>query len=163
MKKMIAMLKNNKKVVAGIVILVIIAAIVVNAVSKKPEAVVDTTPIEEQKTEDVQAAPVKPRVSTKPTVTVDTRSYTEMIVAYKDRTIQFNSQCQVPPLTQRGFKVGTDVLLDNRGSQPAKIVFGGVSYTLPGYGWKVVSLDAPGDYKIDCNNLQNVTTLTVQR
>lgn len=160
---MIAMLKNNKKVVAGIVILVIIAAIVVNAVSKKPEAVVDTTPIEEQKTEDVQAAPMKPRASTKPAVVADTRSYTEVAAAFAGKTIQFNEECRVPIFPQVVFKKGTDVLLDNRSSKSARVNIGGAVYNLPGYGYKVVSLDTVGSMVVDCNTQQNVAILSVQQ
>lgn len=160
---MIAMLKNNKKIVIGGAAIVIVAALVVNAIVKKPKEVVDTTPIEEQKTEDVQPAPSKPRVVTKTPVVVDNRTYTDLVTAYKGRTVQFNEQCQVPLFPQVVFKVGTDILLDNRGPKNIQVTLAGTSYSLPGYGFKVVSLDSAGTIVVDCNTQQNVAVINVQK
>lgn len=161
---MVDTLKNNWKVSVGVILAVIVLGLLVNGMTKKEPAPIDTTPIEEVPVETPVVKPVRRSTPTAsvPTVT-DTRTYTEMVVAYKDRTIQFNAQCQVPPLTQRGFKVGTDVMLDNRSSETKTITLGGVTHTLNGYGWKVVSLNTAGTFMVDCNDSQNVTTITVQK
>lgn len=165
MQTVLDTLKNNWKVTVGVILAVIVIAFSVNAIVKKEPTPVDTTPIEEVPVETPVTTPARRRttpVASVPTVS-DTRTYTEMIVAYKDRTIQFNAQCQVPPLTQRGFKVGTDVMLDNRSAETKTIIIGGVTHTLNGYGWKVVSLNSAGNFMVDCNDRQNVTTITVQQ
>lgn len=165
MKQMIAKAKNNTKAIIGTILIVAIAGFGVNALTKKDvQPPVDTTTPIETPTEPVKAPVRRPAVQpTAPSVTPDTRNYADLILAYKDKTVQFNSQCQVPPLPQRGWKMGTDILLDNRSSQPATIKIGTTTHTLGSYGYKVVSLDQPGTYMVDCNDRQNVTTLTVQR
>lgn len=163
MNKMIEMLKDNKKAVIGVVILVIVAGFSVNALVKKDKAPVDTTPIEEV-TPEVPAPVVrKPGSKPVPVQVVDNRSYTEVSAAYKGRTIQFDGECRVPVFPQSVFKVGTDVLFDNRGSKAANVTFAGASFNLPGYGFKVVSLDREGLFTVDCNAQQNVATLNVQK
>lgn len=157
------MLKENKKVVIGVIALVIIAGFSVNALMKKEKVPVDTTPIEEVATETPDAVVKKPVSKPVPVQVTDNRTYTEVSAAYKGKTVQFNSECRVPLFPQTVFKVGTDVLFDNRGPKSAQVKFAGATFDLPGYGFKVVSLDRTGTFTIDCNAQQNVSTLTVQK
>ncbi len=156
------MLKKNLKVVLGIAI-VAIAGVAVGTLSKKDVAPV--VPLEEAPKEEVVAAPTKV-VTKKPSssspVVVDNRSYTELINAYKGKTLQFGATCQVLKSTQV-YKLGTDILLDNRTSSPVVIKIGGASYNLGAYGYKVVDLPNLGEFAIDCGSQQNVATITVQK
>lgn len=159
---MITMLKENKKAVIGAVILVVIAGFSVNALTKKEKVPVDTTPIEEVVPE-VPAPIKKPVVKPTPVQVVETRTYTEVSAAYKNKTVQFNNECGVAIFPQTVFKTGTDVLLDNRGATSATVSFAGATFTLPAYGFKVVSLDKAGSFTVDCNSQKNVATLIVQK
>jgi hypothetical protein len=165
MKHIIEVVKKNLKVVVGIA-LVAIAGFSANALTKK-----DIAPVEENIVPSVieqpeVVAPSRP-TGTKPapvapTVT-DTRGYAELIVAYKGKTLQFGASCQVVMSTQ-GFKVGSQILLDNRNATPVTIKLGTAgTYTLGGYGYKVVTLATPGNFMVDCNSQQNVATLSVQK
>lgn len=165
MKQIADMTKKNWKIIGGVAVLVIIVVVVLLSVKKKE--VVDTgstIPLGQQEVpvETPVVTPSRPRPSTTTTV-VDTRTYTDMILAYKNRTIQFNSECQVPALPTRGFKRGTDILLDNRSSQPVRITLGNGTHQIAGYGYKTVSLDTVGTFRLDCNDRQNVTTIVVQQ
>ena len=89
--------------------------------------------------------------------------YADLVLKYEDRTLQFNESCQASKESTVGFKQGTDVLLDNRSDSSAKIVIGSRTFNLKAYGYKVIDLGSVGTYKIDCNENQNVLTLTVQK
>jgi hypothetical protein len=66
-------------------------------------------------------------------------------------------------MSKQGYKVGSEVLLDNRGSSPAIIKFASSVYNLGAYGYKVVTLSSLGEYTVDCNDRENVATLTIQK
>ncbi len=91
-------------------------------------------------------------------------SYTDALVKYKDRRLQFNASCQATPSSVT-YKDNTGIMLDNRSSQSRTIKVG-QSYTIKPYGFKIVTL--PDTYLksktilVDCGSLQNVATILVQ-
>ena len=156
-------MSKNTKIALGAIVLVIIVAIIVRyGLGKK---VVPETVIPEPIAEETTTVAPRPR-GTKAVVTpepiVDTRSYAELILAYKDRTIQFGKDCQVRASDQV-YKLGGEVLLDNRNDFPVLITFGGISYNLGGYGHQVVTLNSEGKFMVECNANKNVVTVTVQK
>jgi hypothetical protein len=163
MKNKIENMSKNMKIAIGAIILVIILALIVRGVMHKkaaPEAVV-STPVVEQPVAPKPAKWVAPKPAPTPVV-VDTRGYAELIVAYKDRMLQFSDACQVR-VSDQNYKIGSEMLLDNRNSVPVTIKLGSNSYTLPAYGHQVVTLGAEGKFMVDCNDHQNVATVSVQK
>ncbi len=163
MKKIVDLIKNNKnlKIALGLIILVVIAGFLVSGLSKKKAAPTEANPVEEQPQEVVKTPGKKPLPSGT-TSPVDTRTYTQLLEAYKDRLVQFNSDCHVSKIARQVFKVGSEILLDNRSSEPATISVGATNYTLSAYGYRVISLSKVGTFTLDCNAGRNVATLTVQ-
>jgi hypothetical protein len=166
MNKIIAVLKNNLKLIIGGVALAAVAGFSTGHISKKEIAPAVINPIVE--TPEVVVAPTKEvksknnkLVSVTP-VTSDTRGYSELILAYQSKTLQFGSMCQVRTSNQ-GYKLGSEILLDNRNKIPVSIKIGQDTYKLDSYGYKVISLNSQGKFMIDCNDNQNVATITVQK
>lgn len=163
MQTVLDTLKNNWKVTVGVILAVIVIAFSVNALVKKEPVPVDTTPIEEVPVE-TPVAPARRRTTTTPVVptVADSRAYTDVVVEYRGRTIQFGNQCQAAP-SRQVFKVGTEILLDNRNATAVKIMIGSTSHDLAGYGFKAIRLSNEGTFMIDCNQQLNVATLIVQQ
>ena len=96
--------------------------------------------------------------------TVATISYTNALIKYADRRIQFNPTCQAFPNTVT-YKDNTGIMLDNR-SPVARTIKVGTNYTVKAWGFKIVVL--PDIYLksktilIDCDKSQNVATILVQ-
>lgn len=162
MKNKIQNVSKNVKIALGLVVLVIIIALVASGMNKKESPAPLPTP---EKVEEQTPAPkpTKPS-SSKPSTTTytDNRSYTELIAAYKNALVQFGTSCQVLKSNQV-FKIGTEVLLDNRNSVPVTLKIGSSAHTLGAYGYKVISLASEGTFMVDCNSHQNVATITVQK
>jgi hypothetical protein len=56
-------------------------------------------------------------------------------------------------------------MLDNRSGDSRTFAVGGVFYTLPGYGWRIVtptSTALPATLYLDCGSARNVGTLKLQ-
>lgn len=154
-------MSKNTKMALGAIVIVIIGALIVRYGGKKPALVApEPIPVVEQPA----AAKLRPRrVSPEAVVPpADTRSYAELISAYQNRMVQFGSACQVR-VSDQVYKVGSEILLDNRNDMPLTIKIGSESYNLGGYGHKVVTLGAEGKFMIDCGANQNVATITVQK
>lgn len=88
--------------------------------------------------------------------------YADIVLKYEDRTLEFNKECAVIRNSYT-FKQGTDVLLDNRDTTPAKIVVGSRTFILKPQSYKVIDLGSTGIYKVDCNDRLNVVTVNVQK
>jgi hypothetical protein len=165
MNKIIAVLKNNLKFIIGGVALAAVAGFSTGQLSKKDVAPAPINPIVE--IPEVVAAPkVTKSKNNKPAsttpVVVDARGYTELILAYQGKTLQFGSMCQVRTHDQ-AYKLGSEILLDNRNVSPVSIKIGQDVYGLDSYGHKVISLNTSGVFMVDCNDSQNVATLSVQK
>lgn len=144
----------------GAVIVVIILGLLVGGMGKKKEApALVTSAPEEIVLTPTPATPTKKPAAPAP---VEKRSYTELIALYKGKTVQFGAACQVLTSTQV-YKVGSEILLDNRNSVPVAIKLGANVYNLGAYGYKVVSLNTVGNFMVDCNDHQNVATVSVQK
>ena len=160
MKNAIQNMSKNTKIAIGAVVLVIIVALVYRAglFKKTVQVEVQPEPTVEQTTTVPKTYKSKPVVE----APVDTRSYTELITAYKGRTVQFGNLCQ-NHINNQVFKVGSEVLLDNRNNVPVNIKIGNNVYNLSAYGHEIVSLNTLGEFLVDCNAYQNVTTIIVQK
>jgi hypothetical protein len=93
-----------------------------------------------------------------------TLSYQQALVKYKDARIQLDKTCQASP-DKMTFKVGSEIMLDNRAGV-SRIIKIGTPYTIKPWGFKIVKLTGtklPTTYMIDCDGQQNVSTVTVQK
>lgn len=163
MKDKIQNMSKSMKIAIGAVILVVAIALVIKGNMNKKEAPAPLPVPEETQEQVVAPSPTKP-TSSKPSkpAEVDSRSYTQLIGVYKDRLVQFGSSCQVLKSNQV-FKLGSEVLLDNRNSVPVSIKMGDNTYNLSAYGYQVVGLNTEGKFMVDCNAHQNVATISVQK
>lgn len=156
-------MSKNTKIALGAIVIVIIGALIFrySRHKKAPEMVPEVTPVTEQVTAPVTTRSSKPK-TVPSTVSVDNRGYAELIIAYKDRMVQFGDLCQVR-LSDQVYKVGSEILLDNRNNMPLTIKLGSESYDLGAYGHQIITLGTEGKFMIDCGVNQNVATLTVQK
>lgn len=95
------------------------------------------------------------------------QSYADAVKKYEGKRIQFDMYCQAIP-TSLVFKNGVTVMLDNRSGDARTVKIGGVSYSLAGYGWKLVTLSVassklPATLAIDCGSARNVSKVLLQK
>ena len=96
-----------------------------------------------------------------------TMSYTNALALYKDnKRIQLSGDtfCQVTPNNVM-YKNGTSIMIDNR-SAKTRTVKVGATYSIPGYGFKIVKLSSgtlPATLFMDCDTQQNVAKVLLQR
>jgi hypothetical protein len=102
------------------------------------------------------------------TVAVDTSAreitYGEALAIYKNSRIQFDTLCQASP-NNFVYKNGTNIMIDNRSPVSRSIKVGSV-YNVEAYGFKIIQLSSivlPTKWLVDCDNSQNVATITIQR
>ncbi len=85
-------------------------------------------------------------------------SYSDALKIYKDKRIQFGSNC-VPVPYYVVFKVGTKIMLDNRYNQTRPVYLDDYKYTLAPYGFKIVTLTTtaklPHTMRVDCGTGKN--------
>ena len=94
-----------------------------------------------------------------------TQAYSEVVKQYAGKHIQFDANCQAIP-TQTTFKNGTAVLFDNRSGDARTIKIGDVSYSFPGYGYKILTLSSstlPKTLNLNCGSAVNVGSILIQR
>ena len=94
-----------------------------------------------------------------------TQAYSELVKQYAGRHIQFDISCQAKP-TQTTFKNGTAILFDNRSGDARTIKIGDVTYSFPGYGYKILTLSSPTLPKtlsLSCGAAINVGSILLQR
>lgn len=94
-------------------------------------------------------------------------SYQNALELYKDnKRIQISGSdtfCQASPNNVM-YKNGTSIMIDNRSPQ-ARTIKVGSTYTIPGYGFKVVKLSSaslPVTFLMDCDKQQNVAKILLQ-
>jgi len=102
---------------------------------------------------------------TTPGGTTSSQAYTAAVKAYAGARIQFDMYCQAIP-TSLVFKNPATVMLDNRSGDARIIKVGGTSYSLAGYGWKVITVSSstlPAQIPIDCGSARNVSYISLQK
>ncbi len=97
-------------------------------------------------------------------VATNTQTYTQAVAQYVGRRIQFDAHCQAQP-TSLALQAGLSVMIDNRSGDARTFAVGGVYFTLPGYGWKIVTPAAPklpANVYLDCGSARNVGIIVLQ-
>lgn len=157
-------MSKNMKVALGAVVVVVLIGLIAWGASHKKDTGTKMSP--EPQMQQSPEAPKPPRASgstPKPTlISVDSRGYAELVLAYKDKMLQFGPSCQVR-LNNQVYKLGSEILLDNRTNAPVSIKLAGATYDLSAYGYKVVVLNTEGKFMVGCGANQNVATVTVQK
>ncbi len=146
----------------GLVVLVVAVGLFLQMRAKNKAVEIDLGPLPQE--EMIAPTAPKPKAQ-KPAPIVeqaDSRSYAELMVAYKGKTLQFGAACQMP-ISSYVYKTGTEVLLDNRTNTARTIKLAGMTYDLSAYGYKVVTLSTVGKFLVSCGDNQNVATVTVQQ
>ncbi|MBP6857991.1 MAG: hypothetical protein KBC11_02235 [Candidatus Pacebacteria bacterium] len=166
MKNFIDKIPKNYRLALGAVSVLVIVALVVRG-APKSDVVSTELPIETPQEELTMKKTYKKadltvdQTATTPEI-VDTRSYAELILAFQGKTLQFGNACSVR-MSDQVYKVGSQILLDNRNDTPVSIKIGSETYELSVYGHKVISLNTEGKFMVDCSEYQNVATVTVQQ
>lgn len=107
-------------------------------------------------------AAVRPRVAPTPPLP---STYGDAVAQFSDRRIQFDMYCQANPVNNT-YKNGSQIMLDNRSGDARIIVVNGVQYSLAGYGWKIITLNAttlPATWAVDCGSAKNVSKILIQK
>lgn len=92
-------------------------------------------------------------------------SYSQAVVKYADRRIQFDSNCVATPVIST-FKNNTEVMLDNRAGVRRTITVDGTRHTIEGLDYKIVKMTAktfPYTIQIDCGNGKNNANIYLQK
>ncbi len=93
-----------------------------------------------------------------------TLSYTQLVQLYANKRFQFDSSCNSQP-SSMVLKNGSNILLDNRANETRVIVLNGASYTLPAYGYRVVTVSnsvLPQKIGVTCNGKVNSGMIDLQ-
>ncbi len=158
---------NTQKIIWSIVAIVIVVAIIFFIVRTKneEEPVAQNT---EQSGDSALATsgsqpivPVAKKAAVAPAE--PTLTYGEALSAYAGRVMQFGLRCEVNPNTI-AFKNEVKLMLDNRSPQSRTIKIG-ETYTIPGYGFKIITLTSttfPKTFLVDCDGQQNVASILLQ-
>ena len=156
--------------VLGVVVVILVVLIVLNIMQPSYETITpnadDGTALDSNLTPDdiAKISEDTSEGSVNVGATAATISYTNALIKYADRRIQFNPTCQAFPNTVT-YKDNTGIMLDNR-SPVARTIKVGTNYTVKAWGFKIVVL--PDIYLksktilIDCDKSQNVATILVQ-
>lgn len=143
------------KIWISLIVIIILGLVILFVDKSKNKEVAKTPVLEEKKT----TTTVKKTTTSAPTGAVSL-SYAQALEKYSGSRIQINSSCQFAPASAV-YKVGTNVMLDNRSDASKSVLFNGTRYTIPGYGFKVVTLSTAKTFQVDCGSYQNVATITV--
>jgi hypothetical protein len=162
---------NNKTlvyVVAGVVVLAVVVWLVNRGVVKAPYLPGATPTASPRANATPTPTPTGTAIKTPTPAPTNPpqsqQSYNDAVAAYANLRMQFDSSCQASP-TRLSISHGTSIMLDNRSSSVRVISVGGVSFTLPGYGWKIMMPTAatyPSTLNVDCGSARNVATVVVQ-
>lgn len=141
--------------------IVVAVVIVYFWIGKKPDFVGNllTSPTPTASPTPVSKAPAK-----KPGTTAPSGDYTTLVKQYEGRRIQFDDRCQPVPLSPT-YKSGTSIMLDNRSSQSRVIKVGDTSYSLSGFGYRIITLSStslPKEYPVSCGSAGNVGKILLQ-
>jgi hypothetical protein len=160
---------NKQKITyLAIGIIIIVAAFILWQVQKNPNQEtsqqLNPPPIAESQntaTEPPPAPAPEQKAPTK-TPTKPVMSYTEAVKAYEGHRIQFDNACQATPFSVT-YKVGTKLMFDNRSNQTRKITIDGKSYSIPAYGYQIITFNNLGTKYANCDTSKNVLTVLIQK
>jgi hypothetical protein len=165
-------MEQNKSKTGWVVAVIVIVVLIIIAVMMSNNGTDEYANNGNQPTPTVTATPTVDNSNTGVEVGAGAGApgitYSEALVAYASRRVQFShpqglNSCNATP-QKVTFKGGTKFMLDNRMNNTATIHFSsGVNYTLPAYGFQIVTLNTPNTYNIDCNSTQNVATVVIQK
>lgn len=164
---------QQKLIICAAVAIVIGAVIALAAyLSAKDIKKVENEIIQQQAAEQQAAAEAaQQQATTTPTSGSTTTpapaklSYSQAVVKYADRRIQFDSNCVATPVIST-FKNNTDIMLDNRAGVRRTITVDGTRHTIEGLDYKIVKMTAktfPYTIQIDCGNGKNNANIYLQK
>ena len=111
------------------------------------------------------AAKTPAKKSAAPTsVPTSLRPYGDLVKEYEGKRIQFDERCQMVP-SNSTYKNGTNIMLDNRSSNPVSVKVGTASYSLIGYGYQIINLSSsslPKEMTVSCGTAGNVGKILLQ-
>ena len=137
-------------------VIIIIGLVIIFGMKKKDAVVVEPTGTTVADTTTTGVNETDSKVPTGSTL-----NYMAALEKYKGKIIQFTADCQAIP-DKQVFKVGTYIMLDNRAPKATNVKVG-TTYTLGGYGFRIIQLNTVGTYLVDCGTAQNVSTVDVQK
>ena len=91
-------------------------------------------------------------------------SYQNALIKYKDARLQIEQNCQASP-DKMTFKNNAFMMIDNRSVAPHTVKVG-VAYPIKSYGFKIIQLSSktlPATWLVDCDQSQNVSTISIQK
>ena len=101
-----------------------------------------------------------PQVVTKSTASK--LSYSEAVDLYKNSILQFGEDCQLSTKS-RSFRLGNEVLIDNRSPQPKTITVGTIPIVVDPYDYGFIILSEKGNLvPVSCGDRANIAQLSVQ-
>jgi hypothetical protein len=153
---------TSKYWVIGIGVVLVIVAFFVFSHDKESAMVPTVSPSPSARVSPSRApsSSVTPQVSAE--INID---YNEAVVQYAGHRIQFDKYCQAVP-NKLTLKNGTSIMLDNRSGDARMIAINGKTYSLAGYGFKIVSLSSstlPATLPFDCGSARNVGQISLQQ
>lgn len=160
----------TKKTLMVIVAIVIIGWFAMSAFNT-PAGTETGTPGTQKSTTTAPVAKTTTTVAKKAVVPIAsqpvTMSYQKALETYKDNLrLQLSGAdfCQVSPNNVM-YKNGTSIMIDNRSPQTHTVKVG-VTYTIEGYGFKIIKLSSsvlPTTLVMDCDKQQNVAKILLQK
>lgn len=89
-------------------------------------------------------------------------SYTQALELYKNNILQFNDLCQIAT-QDRSFRLGNEVMVDNRSRYPRTISIGSASVVVGPYDYGFIILRERGmSVPVRCEERENVGALFIQ-
>ena len=159
--------KNKNLWIWIVVVLIVVVGLVVWATKSSapvvvdnstPTAPVDDTALQPGSTEDLSAGRVDVGA------TAATISYTNALIKYKDARLQLDKTCQASPYNMT-FKNNSLLMVDNR-APVARTVHLGSVFSIKAYGFKIIKLSSaklPATWLVDCDKMQNVATILIEK
>ena len=150
-------------ITAGIVIAIAAYLSANNINQEAVEKMSDGVSATEENAPTPSATVTKPSPST--TAAKEAYTYTQAIVKYQDRRIEFDTNCQAKPVIST-FKNGTEIMIDNRSAAKKNFAVDGKNYTIEGFDFKIITLTAktfPKTIQIDCGNSKNNSNIYLQK
>lgn len=90
-------------------------------------------------------------------------SYTDALQYYKNAYMQFGENCIYSKTNQTYFKLGDEIMIDNRGSSPLGVQIGDFDVVIGPYDFSFLILSQKGTrIPVDCGDKKNVTFIQVQ-